>query len=55
MDLHNVDLFQGYDYQSLIANTADQLGTRGAYDPRYGLSDMFNDGFSGRFGVKFTF
>jgi hypothetical protein len=55
MDLHNVDLFQGYDYQALLANTADQLGTRGAYDPRYGLSDMFNDGFSGRFGVKFTF
>ncbi|HWR53331.1 MAG TPA: hypothetical protein VN428_19650, partial [Bryobacteraceae bacterium] len=55
IDLSHTDLFQGYDYRALLATTADQLTGPGAYDPRYGLSDIFNPGFSGRFGVKFIF
>lgn len=56
ISLANVDLFQGFDYQRLIAGTQDALpGARGALDPRYGLDDIFNTGFQGRFGVKFTF
>jgi hypothetical protein len=55
IDLHNTDLYQGYDYISLINQTPDQRGTRGAYDPRFGLDDVFNPGFRGRFGVKFIF
>ena len=55
IDLHGVNLTQGYDYQALINQTPDQRGTRGAYDPRFGLVDMFNTGFQGRLGLKFTF
>lgn len=55
IDLHGVDLFKGYDYRALINATPDQRGTRGAYDPRYGLDDQFNAGFAGRFGIKFIF
>ncbi|MBL8211922.1 MAG: TonB-dependent receptor [Bryobacterales bacterium] len=55
ISLSNVDLFQGYDYNALLAGTADQRSGRGAYDPRYGLSDIFNTGFTGRLGVKFIF
>ncbi|MEX2260706.1 MAG: TonB-dependent receptor [Bryobacteraceae bacterium] len=55
IDLHNVDLFQGYDYRALLSQTADQLSGRGAYDPRFGQADLFNTGFTGRFGVKFIF
>lgn len=55
IDLHSVDLFQGYDYNALIAATPDARGTRGALDPRFGLDDLFNTGFQGRFGIKFTF
>lgn len=55
INLSNVDLFQGYNYRNLIDQTADQRGTRGAYDPRYGLDDIFNTGFAGRVGIKFIF
>ncbi|MBC7926802.1 MAG: hypothetical protein H7039_14205, partial [Bryobacteraceae bacterium] len=55
INLSGVDLTQGYDYNALLARTPDQMGTRGAYDPRFGLDDLFNAGFSGRFGVKFMF
>ncbi len=55
INLHDVDLFQGYNWQQMLNSTPDQLSGRGAYDVRYGLDDMFNPGFSGRFGVKFTF
>jgi hypothetical protein len=55
IDLHNFDLTRGYDYRALINASPDQRGTRGAYDPRYGLDDLFNAGFAGRFGVKFIF
>jgi hypothetical protein len=55
IDLSDVDLFQGFDYRAMLAQTADQLTGPGAYDPLFGLSDIFNPGFAGRFGVKFTF
>jgi hypothetical protein len=55
INLAKVDLFKGYDYKALIDATSDQKGTRGAYDPRFGMADMFNPGFQGRLGVKFIF
>lgn len=55
IDLHDVDLARGYDYRALINATPDQMTGIGAFDPRYGLDDLFNTGFAGRFGVKFTF
>ena len=54
ISLANVDLFEGFDYNALLRSTPDAAG-RGAIDPRYGLDDIFNTGFAGRFGVKFTF
>ena len=56
INLANVDLFQGYDYNALIANTPDGRNPNlGALDPRYGKDDIWNPGFQGRFGIKFTF
>ncbi len=55
IDLSHTDLFKGFDYRSMINSTADQLSGRLAYDPLFGLSDIFNPGFAGRFGVKLTF
>lgn len=55
INLANVDLYKGFDYRALINVTPDQRSGRGAYDPRYGLSDIFSPGFVGRFGVKFIF
>jgi hypothetical protein len=52
MNLSNVNLFQGYDYKALILASPD--GQK-ALDPRYGMADLFNPGFAGRFGVKFIF
>lgn len=52
IDLSTVDLFKGYDYNALILQSSEG---RKAYDPRYGLDDIFNPGFAGRFGVKFIF
>jgi Carboxypeptidase regulatory-like domain/TonB-dependent Receptor Plug Domain len=55
INLNSINLFNGYDYRALLNSTQDQLSGRGAYDPRYGLPDLFNTGFTGRFGVKFSF
>lgn len=52
MKMTDVDLFQGFDYNALIA--ASSNGER-AFDPRYTKEDLFNPGFVGRFGVKFSF
>jgi len=52
IDLSKVDLRNGYDYSALIRATPD--GTD-AFDPRYGLDDLFNDGLSARLGVKWSF
>ena len=62
MNMAGVNLFQGYDYNSLVAQSnngkAFAAGTADAlnpFDPRYKKEDLFNPGFAGRFGVKFTF
>ena len=52
IDLHDVDLSQGYDYRSLIEASPDG---RNAYDPRYGMADLFDPGTQGFFTVKFLF
>ena len=52
IDLSGTDLFKGFDYRAMLAQSKDPAGP---YDPLYGLSDMFNPGFAGRFGIKFTF
>jgi len=50
MNLAGIDLRRGYDYRQLIlARGAD------AFDPRYGADDLFQAGFSGRLGLKWTF
>lgn len=55
INLATTDLFKGYDYQALVANTADGRAAVGAKDPRYGMDAIWSPGFRGRFGVKFTF
>ncbi len=52
MDLSAVNLTRGYDYNALIRASA--LGND-AFDPRYGKDDLFNPGFNGRLGLKWTF
>jgi hypothetical protein len=52
IDLHNVDLAAGYDYNALIAATPDGANAR---DVRYGMEDLFDAGTQGRFTVKFLF
>jgi outer membrane receptor protein involved in Fe transport len=48
----NVDLAKGYDYNALIMKTAEGAN---AYDPRYGMADLFNPGLQGQFSVKYIF
>jgi hypothetical protein len=52
IDLGNVDLKAGYDYNALIRASTDGAN---AYDPRYGMDDLFNTGTQGYFAVKFLF
>jgi hypothetical protein len=52
IDLHGVDLRNGYDYNALIGATSDG---QNAYDPRYGMADLFEPGAQGYFTVKFIF
>ena len=52
IDLSNVDLSKGYDYNALIRATADGAN---AYDPRYGKDDLFSPGAQGFLTVKFIF
>jgi hypothetical protein len=52
INLANTDLRQGFDYNAMIRATADGAN---AFDPRYGMDDLFNEGFSARFGAKWTF
>jgi hypothetical protein len=60
INLTNQNLLNGYDYNALLAATPDAAkpaGTAGAgfRDPRYGMADIFNPGFDGRFTVRFLF
>jgi hypothetical protein len=52
VNLAPANLAQGYDYDALIAATSDGAD---AYDPRYGLEDLFSDGTSGHLLVKWLF
>jgi hypothetical protein len=60
LQLANQNLLNGYDYNALLAGTADAAkapGTAGAgyQDPRYLMGDIFNPGFEGRLSIRFTF
>ncbi len=65
IDLHNVNLLNGFDWRALVAATeysqeADDPTSLNplenfAINPTYLKADLWNAGFSGRFGVKFTF
>jgi len=52
IDLSNVDLAKGYDYNALIRATPDGAN---ALDPRYGKPDLFSPGMQGQFLLKFMF
>jgi hypothetical protein len=53
--LANVDLAKGYDYKALLNATPDAATALTAYDPRYGMADLFSTGLQGMFTVKFIF
>ncbi len=55
IDLSGTDLFKGFDYRTMLANTADAQTGPGAIDPLFGLVDIFNPGFAGRIGIKVQF
>jgi hypothetical protein len=52
MDLHNTNLLNGYNYNALILASPDGVN---AYDPRYNMTDLFEDGTRAYFQVKFEF
>lgn len=52
IDMSQVNLAAGYDYNALIRASADGVN---AYDPRYGQPDLWQPGLQGQFSVKFTF
>jgi hypothetical protein len=52
IDLGAVDLYKGYDYKKLINATPDGAN---AFDPRYGMQDLFEAGTQGQISVKFLF
>ena len=53
IDLSHTDLARGYDYNALIAASAD--GPVNAKDVRFGMDDLFDTGTTGQFTVKFLF
>jgi hypothetical protein len=55
INLFSADYRKGYDYNALIAASPDAKKATGALDPRFGMADNFNTGFTGRLGVKFIF
>jgi hypothetical protein len=55
IDLSKTDLFKGFDYRAMLAQTVDAKTGPGAIDPLFGLDDIFSPGFTGRIGIKFTF
>ncbi len=52
IDLSGVDLRNGYDYNAMIAASADGAN---AYDPRFGRDDLFEPGTQGYVTVRFIF
>lgn len=52
IDLSKTDLTKGFDYNALIKASPDGLN---AYDPRYGMADLWQTGAQGQFSIKFIF
>jgi hypothetical protein len=52
INLNRTDLARGYDYNALMLATPDGAN---AYDPRYGMPDLFNEGLQGQLLVKVIF
>jgi|SoiMethySBSTD1v2_1073268.scaffolds.fasta_scaffold03972_12 carboxypeptidase family protein/TonB-dependent receptor-like protein len=52
ISLAKTNLLQGYDYRSLILQSGE--GAK-AFDPRYGMDDLFEPGARGYITVKFLF
>lgn len=52
INLSQTDLAEGYDYNALIRATPDGAN---AYDPRYGMYDLFTDGAQGQLMIKLIF
>jgi hypothetical protein len=52
IDLGRTNLVNGYDYNAMIRATPDGAN---AYDPRYGMADLFEAGTQGQVSVKFLF
>ena len=52
IDLSRTDLAKGYDYEALIRATPDGVN---AFDPRYGMADLFNEGRQAQIMVRLTF
>lgn len=53
LNLASVNLFDGYDYNAMLAKI--KATGKDPYDPRFGMTDLFNPGFSGRIMIKFIF
>ena len=52
IDLHATNLAEGYDHVAYIRSTPDGAN---AFDPRYNMDDLFSDGTSGHFLVRWSF
>ena len=52
VDLSPFDLYKGYDYNALIRGTSEGAN---AFDPRYNMPDLFQEGTQGQVSVKFLF
>jgi hypothetical protein len=52
IDLHNVNLLNGYDYNALIRSSSEGAN---AFEPRFGYEDLYNPGAQGQFSIKFLF
>ena len=52
INLTNVNLVNGYDYNALLRATPDGAN---AFDPRFGMADLFEPGTQGQVSVKFLF
>jgi hypothetical protein len=55
INLSGANLTQGYDYNALLGATALAQAGGSPLAPQFGMEDIFNDGFRGRFGIKFIF
>jgi hypothetical protein len=51
-DLSGVDLTKGYDYSALILRSPEG---QGAFDPRYGKEELFEEGTHAYFTIKYLF